>query len=309
MCSNADPRAALAEYIRHKTDNGNKVVDYLHDVLEDRLDGVKHGHRERAAAILTEYGDLAAIRFQEKNKEEKKANPSPKPRKREEREDSEFGAALARVIRDKTNDTQDVADYLIDTMNGIDSATESGLGKIRHQQRVSAAAELLRRGLDHDPAHAASTVICTPSPLRERAGVRVNGNSAVPAKAGTRQAAGATAPEVRPGPASVAEDAEPTTENCELATENSEPLDLVAMAKEIVASLDPADFEEEPPSDHKPDYSMWDIIDSLPQPEITEEHARIGAALFREAIQKQRLWEESNVKVPTRKDHDNYDDG
>ena len=102
MCSNADPRAALAEYIRHKTDNGNQVVDYLHDVLHENLDDVKHGHRERAAAILSEYGDLAAIRFQEKNKEEKKAKPSPKPRKREEREDSEFDAALARVIRDKT---------------------------------------------------------------------------------------------------------------------------------------------------------------------------------------------------------------
>ena len=68
MCSNADPRAALADYIRHKTDNGNQVVDYLHDVLHENLDGVKHLHRERAAAILTEYGDLAAIRFQEKDK-------------------------------------------------------------------------------------------------------------------------------------------------------------------------------------------------------------------------------------------------
>ena len=163
MRSNADPRGALAEYIRLKTDNGNKVVDYLHDVLHERLDGVKHLHRERAAAILTEYGDLAAIRFQEKNQEEKKAKPSAKPRKREEREDPKFDTALARVIRDKTNDTEDVADYLIDTMNGIDSAIESGLGKIRHQQRVSAAQELLRRACDNDPAYAASTK--TPSPL------------------------------------------------------------------------------------------------------------------------------------------------
>lgn len=73
MCStthNADPRAALAEYIRHKTDNGNQVVDYLHDVMHERLDRVKHVHRTRAAHILTEYGDLAAIRFLEKEKEE-----------------------------------------------------------------------------------------------------------------------------------------------------------------------------------------------------------------------------------------------
>ena len=43
---------------------------------------------------------------------------------------------------------------------------------------------------------------------------------------------------------------------------------------------------------------MWDIIDSLPEPEITEEHARIGAALFHEAVEKQRLWRESGVKIP-----------
>ena len=286
MCSNADPRAALADYIRHKTDNGNQVVDYLHDVLHENLDGVKHLHRERAAAILTEYGDLGAIRFQEENEKEKKAKPSPKPRKREEREDPEFDATLARVIRDKTNDAEDVADYLINTMNGVDSAIESGLGKIRHQQRVSSAQELLRRAFDYDPAYAV-----------------------VPVKTGTQQTTGPTTPEVRPEPANVAEYAEPTTENCELNTEYSEPVDYVAMAKEIVASFAPSDFEEEPPSDHKPSYAMWDIIESQPQPVITEEHARIGAALFREEMRKQRLWEESNVKIPIRKDYDNYDDG
>ena len=277
MCDNADPRAALAEYIRHKTDNGNKVVDYLHDVLEDRLDGVKHGHRERAAAILTQYGDLAAIRFQEKNKEEKKARPAPGPRKRQEREDSEFDAALARVIRDKTNDARDVADYLIDTMNAIDSAIESGLGRIRHQQRVSAAAELLTRAYDRDPAYAHTTSAPT-------------------------LALGPVTPENRD------DDAEQQAGQSPNPDSDQEPIDYVAMAKEIVANLDPAEFEDEPPSNHKPDYSMWDIIDRQPQPVITEEHARIGASLFREAIQRQRLWEESNVKLPTRKDHDNYDD-
>ena len=307
MCSNADPRAALADYIRHKTDNGNQVVDYLHDVLHENLDGVKHLHRERAAAILTEYGDLGAIRFQEENEKEKKAKPSPKPRKREEREDPEFDAALARVIRDKTNDTQDVADYLINTMNGVDSAIESGLGKIRHQQRVSSAQELLRRAFDHDPAYATSTR--TPSPSRERAGVRVNDNSVIPAKAGTQKATGPTTPEVRPEPANVAEDAGPTTENCELNTEDSEPLDLVAIAKEIDANLDPSELEEEPPTTYKPSYAMWDIINKQPRPVITEEHARIGAARFNARIEQQIAWRESGVKIPTRKDHPNYDDG
>ena len=77
----------------------------------------------------------------------------------------------------------------------------------------------------------------------------------------------------------------------------------------IVEEADPSDYEEEESSDRRIDYSMWDIIDSLPEPEISEEHARIGAALFHEAVEKQRLWRESGVKIPTRKDHDDYDDG
>ena len=302
MCNNADPRAALAEYIRHKTDNGNKVVDYLHDVLEDRLDGVKHGHRARAAAILSEYGDLAAIRFLEKDKEENKSKPSAKPRKRQEREDSEFDSALARVIRDKTNDTEDVADYLIDTMNGIDSAIESGLGKIRHQQRVSAALELLRRAFDHDPAYAASTK--TPSPSRERDGVRVYDNSVVPAKAGTQQAAGPSTPEARP------ETAQLITDDSELKIDEEEPVDYLAIVKRVVESLGPIE-EEEDESGHIPDYSMWDMIEYPPLSEISDEHAEIGAALFHEAVERDRLWKKANAKnpMPTRKDHDNYDDG
>ena len=281
MCSNADPRAARAEYIRHKTDNGNQVVDYLHDVLHERLDGVKHGHRERAAAILTEYGDLAAIRFQEKNKEEKKAKPSPKPRKREEREDSEFDAALARVIRDKTNDAQDVADYLINTMNGIDSAIESGLGKIRHQQRVSAAVELLRRGLDHDPKYAQTSTAPT-------------------------LAVGPVTPEGHPHDSEQATEAANDAYTPEEQAQIQKVLDRI---NKIVEETDPSEYEEEESSDRRIDYSMWDIIDSLPEPEITEEHARIGAAKFYEAVEKQRLWRESNVKVPMRNDNSNYDDG
>ena len=286
MCSNADPRAALAEYIRLKTDNGNKVVDYLHDVLEDRLDGVKHGHRTRAAGILTEYGDLAAIRFQEKNKEEKKAKSSDKPRKREEREDPEFDAALARVIRDKTNDTEDVADYLIDTMNGIDSAIESGLGKIRHQQRVSAAVELLRRAFDHDPAYAQTSTAPT-------------------------LAVGLATPEDHPN-ASEQESGESDNPEHPIHPANpdsdEEPVDYLAIVKRVVESLGPVEEEEEDPG-YTPDLSMWDEILNQPEPYISDEHAEIGAALFHEAVERDRLWKKANGITPRKKDHDNYDDG
>ena len=277
MCDTAndrDPRAALAETIRRKTDNGNDVVDYLLDVLHERLDGVKHLHRERAASILTEYGDLAAIRFMEKNRENRKTCKPANRQPRSEAEDSRFDAALAQVIRDKTNEAEDIADYLIDTMNGIDSAVGSGLGRIAHRHRVAAAIELLRRGFDYDRAR----------------------STAVPAYAGTRQ-------DDRPGASRDHARAEPEPEIAD------EPVDYVAMAKEIVANLDPSELEEEPPSPHKPNYTMWEIIRKQPKPAITEEQARIGAARFHERIQRQIRWRESGVKTPARKDHDNYDDG
>ena len=131
--------------------------------------------------------------------------------------------------------------------------------------------------------------------------MRVYDNSVVPAKAGTQKAAGATAPEVRPESDNPIHPVNPDSDE--------EPVDLVAMAKEIVASLDPSEFEEEPPSNRKPDTTMWDIIRKQPRPVITEEHERIAVARFNEKIERQRLWRESGVKIPTRKDHPNYDDG
>ena len=126
-------------------------------------------------------------------------------------------------------------------------------------------------------------------------------------KAGTQIATGTTTPEVRPEPDS--------TENTQLITDNSElkideePVDLVAIAKEIAENLDPSELEEEPPTPYKPSYAMWDIINKQPRPVITEEHARIGSARFNARIEQQIAWRESGVKIPTRKDYDNYDDG
>ena len=148
--------------------------------------------------------------------------------------------------------------------------------------RIAAARELLKRGFDYECDHATSTV--------------------VPAKAGTQQAPGHVVPEAHP---------EPTTDICELTTENSEseePVDYLAIVKRVVESLGPIEEEEED-TGHKPDYSMWDMIEYPPLSEISDEHAEIGAALFLEAVERDRAWKKANGITPTRKDHDNYDDG
>ena len=199
-------------------------------------------------------------------------------------------------------------------MNGVDSNIESGLGKIHHQQRVSAAVELLRRAYDHDPTLSQpSTTVTAPTPaagpVTPEVRPRASDTTVIPAKAGTLEEARRSAIHDSTDQETGESDNPEHPINPVNPDSDEEPTDYVAMAKEIVANLDPSEFEEEPVSDHKPDYSMWDIIRRQPQPVITEEHARIGAALFREAIQRQRLWEESDMKIPTRKDHDNYDDG
>ena len=169
---------------------------------------------------------------------------------------------LAQYARELTDDGRSVIRLYAEVMDGLKN--DEGF---KPHHRIAAGRELLKRGFDYDAAYTQTSVTPKDYP-----------------NASEHDAGESDNPEHPTHPDS-----------------DEEPVDYVAMAKEIVASLDPADFEEEPPSNHKPDYSMWDIIESQPQPEITEEHARIGAALFREEMRKQRLWEESNMKIPTRR--------
>ena len=51
---------------------------------------------------------------------------------------------------------------------------------------------------------------------------------------------------------------------------------------------------------------MRDMIEYPPLSEISDEHPEIGAALFLEAVERDRAWKKANAKnpMPTRKDHD-----
>ena len=108
-----------------------------------------------------------------------------------------------------------------------------------------------------------------------------------------------------------ASEAEPTTDNCELNTEDSEPVDYLAIVKSVVESLGPYEEEEEKDLGYKPDLSMWDEIEYPPLSEISDEHAEIGAALFHEAVERSKAWRRANPRNqdPTKNDHPNDDDG
>lgn len=273
-----DPRAELALAIHAKTDNGNKIVDFLNDVLDRNIPDVRLHHQLQAARMLTGHGHFpdAELFIQRHAKK-----PGRKCSRAGHKADSHFDDALQRVILAEISPAS-TAQWLIDVMQGRTPAIETGIDTFKPHHRMRAVREILVRAYDRDCDYTHTT----------QADVRVPNHTDAE-----------VAPEDHPNASEqeVGQSLHPAP--------GEEPVDYVAMAKEIVANLDPSEFEEEPPSTHKPDTTMWDIIERQPQPEITEEHARIGAALFREAIQRQRLWDESDVKIPTRKDYDDYDDG
>ena len=275
MCHTNDslnPRERLAQKIRARTNDGDDVLHYLFEVFYEIPTGVAHGHRVQVARLLIKYGHLspfALVKLQEL---------SPAERRKADRDAESADSRLARIIRNMTDDAEGIVSYLLNTMNGIDDTSKK---RTPHNTRLAAARELLGRGYppECDCAHRAAS---------ETEVVR-------PAAASLEQ---------------ITDNPEPSADAADNPEEEENIEEILAIIRRAAEETDPSEWEEEEASSsHKPDYSMWDYIESLPQPEITKEQARIGAARFHEAVEIQRRWRESNVKIPTQKDHVNYDDG
>ena len=272
MCHTTDslnPRERLAQKIQARTNDGDDILDYLFEVFYEVPTGVAHGHRVQVARLLIKYGHLSPFALV------KLQELSPAESHRADRDAERSDARLARTIRSMTDDAQGIVSYLLNTMNGIDDTSKR---RIPHNTRLAAARELLSRGYppECDCAHRAAS----------------------------------------DNDRTVARDTAPTTETHESSADAADNPEEETNIEEILAKLDriieetdPSEFDEDDDSDHKPDYSMWEIIRNQPEPVITEEQARIGAAQFHEAVERQMRWAESNVKIPTQKDHNNYDDG
>ncbi len=262
MYDNLTPRERLARIVAEETGDGRRIVKFLVQVAEGELDseGFQPCHRMDSAKELVKIG---LTEFEDYIQ----ANSTPrKPRaRRTSAPDSDISPEIAQAreqlaeyARELTQDGRTVIRMYAEVMEG--DRNDEGF---KPHHRIAAAPELIKRGFDETYTCAAPDNTVTP-----------------------------------------ASEAEPTTESAELITDNSElkieeePVDYVAMAKEIVANLNPSEFEEEPPSTHKPDYSMWDIIAAQPPPVITREQARIGAAKFHEEMEIRRAWAKSKVKIP-----------
>ena len=285
MCDELTPQQRLANIVAEETDGGRRVVRFFMQVAEGELDheDFKPNHRMDAAKELvkvglTEFDDyVRANRANSARRAPRARRPAPDPETEQARQE------LAQYARELTDDGRTVIRLYAEVMDGF--RNDEGF---KPHHRIAAGRELLRRGFDYECAHVTPTV--------------------VPAKAGTQKAAGHATPEVRSEPDST-ENTQLITDNSELKIDEDEPVDYLAIVKRVVESLGPIEEEEEEDTGYTPDYSMWDEIEYPPLSEISEEHAQIGAALFHEAIERDRAWKKANGITPTRKDHDNYEDG
>ena len=238
----------------------------------------KHGHFPNAEQFIRRHAD----------------KPTRKPSRREKKDLSQFDAALSEVIRVEISPAS-TAQWLIDVMQGRTPAIETGLDTFKPHHRMSAVRELLKRAYDHDYDYTQTT------------GAEARPSSQPEAAAATSQAH----PDASEQETGESEHPEHPIhpENPDSDEEEANLQEILDIIKRAAEETDPSEWEDENPSGHKSNTTMWDIIESQPEPVITEEHARIGAALFHEAVERQRAWRESDVKIPERKDHDHYDDG
>ena len=115
----------------------------------------------------------------------------------------------------------------------------------------------------------------------------------------------------RPAPESVAEDQEPTDDDSEYVDDHiseENMAEIMKIIKHYADKMTPEDREAHEAEMRGVDLSMWETIRRQPRPRMTKEHARIGAARFHEAMERQRLWEESDVQLPDPKDYPKYND-
>ena len=258
------PQQRLAQIVAEETDGGRRVVRFFVKVAEGELDhqGFKPNHRMDAAKELVKVG---LTEFDDYIRAGRAAATRRAPRSRRPAPDPETEQArqeLADYARELTDDGRTVIRLYADVVDGL--REDEGF---KPHHRIAAGRELLKRGFDYERDHAQASDDTQPvSEARPHASELETGES----------------------------------DNPENPASDEEPVDLVAMAKEIVANLDPSEFKDEPPSDHKPDHSMWDIIMEQPAPVITEEHYRIAMDRFNKRMELRRLWEESDVKIPER---------
>ena len=131
----------LAEIVREVTDNGRTIINFLHDVMLNRVEDAKMCHRIAAARELAKLGSKEAEEFLKAVTQSGNGRAPARASGKSPRNDE-----LADIIKQETSDGRDIVRFLVDVMHG-------NLDNFKPCHRVASAKELLRRGFDSSPGH------------------------------------------------------------------------------------------------------------------------------------------------------------
>ena len=173
----------LAQRIQAKTDNGDLIIDFLIEVMQGQP-STQHGderpdfrmcHRLDAARLLTKYGCSCKSAVVERDEAidfivDNAPEPSGRSTSSASSDDSTFDIALAKKIRQSTDDGATVCRFLINVMDGE-------LKAFKPHHRITAARELLSRGFGKHAYTNPPTF--TPAPvIPAKAGIHGGGDDA-----------------------------------------------------------------------------------------------------------------------------------
>ena len=136
-----DQPPTLAEIVREVTDNGRTIINFLHDVMLNRVEDAKMCHRIAAARELAKLGSKEAEEFLKAVTQSGNGRAPARDSGKSPRNDE-----LADIIKQETSGGRDVVRFLVDVMHG-------NLDNFKPCHRVASAKELLRRGFDSSPGH------------------------------------------------------------------------------------------------------------------------------------------------------------
>ena len=134
-----DQPETLAEIVREVTDNGRTIINFLHDVMLNRVEDAKMCHRIAAARELAKLGSKEAEEFLKAVSRSENGRAPARASGKSPRNDE-----LADIIKQETSGGRDIVRFLVDAMHGK-------LDGFKPCHRISAAKELLRIGFYNVP--------------------------------------------------------------------------------------------------------------------------------------------------------------
>ena len=269
---------SLSEHVARLTNNGESIVTFLHDAMNDDSGYFQQCHRLQAAGILAKHSkDEEALAYIRENQ----PNPRNNPRNIH-KEESLTKIHLAQLVERATGDGLIIIQHLIDVMQGRNPAVEEGLTPFKPHHRMTAASELIKLGC------CTSTLIPEP----------INDDGIHPTRRGVPRGRPATHAEVQDLDGRTPEERE---NDAQVIAQHTQEIE------QELANM--TDEERNPPLKYEPNYSMWrqigmgGVTPPPPGQDMTEPIQRMN-----EIIARQEKAFAAKMREKQRNDNDDYDD-